>query len=582
MAETQTIFAVPTDAGRQGADIIERDPTPTPAALLNLLSAVTDGSLALILTFDRPLHPGEALVPGHYSVAPTGAGAAVAVASAALVDPAPGDLPNQVRLTLAFQGTGTEDYDVKVVGLLGACGEALGVDTASFVAVAVAPRVIDAIALEPTEILVRFTLAMGVSVEDPTHVAVTFDSGSLTVDSVDHDDDEVVVILDAGTPMVAGTEYEVAWSAVFDAADNAIDPAHASAVVTAPLVLAADEPQLQAATAAIGAAISELIGTPTTVLTTQLIPGDSAAEVESTLFFSDSGFFRIGDLSVGYTSRSTYALLGLTWHTLDVQPFDPGTPVEDANRQWSTVDCLWSEAGILTCPDDALDEVVADYGYPRLLAQIPTADLRQYAQTLHYLDRGTWWSCFRVLRWMFRWAALRGTGNLVGSDLTIPSAGVPNLGTLHDRWILVGADLSRIINAEVVGANVVIHLETGAGPFWGLIDNSGTVSYEIPAFRFEHTKRAPYPLKCGYFRVILYVSDPALVGTYIVESGLSSAAGVPRRGKLSTDWETAGYADAEGGFQNLYLRNAFADETLAVLADIVPAGTEVQVTSLAS
>jgi hypothetical protein len=145
MAEI-TIYTVPTpsEADWYGWPWEYVGPTPpTPDPTINLLSAVPDGPLALVLTFDRA-PGGDALEAAAYALSALDGGYLPEVLSAAYAPDPSHDFSHKVRLTLGQQCTEGDTYRVTVSGIVGPCDEALGTATADWEAIGTGPAVLSA------------------------------------------------------------------------------------------------------------------------------------------------------------------------------------------------------------------------------------------------------------------------------------------------------------------------------------------------------------------------------------------------------------------------------------------------------
>ena len=200
------------------------------AATINLLSAVTDGPLTLVLTFDRP-PAGAVLSAGSYTITTSGGGHVPSVASVALDAVPPGEVyPFGVRLAFAEQATDGESYAVAVAGITGPCDEALGVDSASWTAEAVAPQAVSAQAshldlavtfdadLDPATIGDPGDWTLAGMTSPPTILSVTLDVVASLVD----------LVLDG--ELATGATI-TAPATVTDTSGNAVDAAHRTATV---------------------------------------------------------------------------------------------------------------------------------------------------------------------------------------------------------------------------------------------------------------------------------------------------------------------------------------------------------------
>ena len=115
-----------------------------PPSMIDLVSAANDGSTTLVLAFSMP-PAGAVLDPASYVMTALDGGVALAIASIVLGAPAPGETyPTTARLALVHQGTNGKTYRVDVAGVTGPDGEALGVSTRTFVAVATRPALVSA------------------------------------------------------------------------------------------------------------------------------------------------------------------------------------------------------------------------------------------------------------------------------------------------------------------------------------------------------------------------------------------------------------------------------------------------------
>lgn len=551
-------------------------PETTPT--LDLLSATPDG-LDLVLLFNRP-PAGDVLDPASYTLATLGDYYLPAIVAVALEPVPPGETyPFAVRLTLGAQTWGGGGYTVTVADLVGPCDEPLGINVATWTGVATAPRLLSADLVDTEHVLLTFDTPMELFA-DP--VVELIDGAPVAVASVTAPT-PTTMLVHLAAAVVPAEEYSVTAPAdATDISGNTIDAAHRVGTFST-----WDTPEtegvLEALTGILGEMLAEMAGTPTTRLTEALASGGATAHVESTMGFEAAGRFRIGERTVEYAGRTIDSLTGLVWPPYCFDTFDPGTPVEDDNGLYSIHDRLRAEAGILTCPDDAIDATAQDYGFPRPLAEMAADDVRHYAATLYYLDRGTWYAVFRVLRYMYRWAAHRGTTGAYSSPvLTVPVSQCPEeVEDLHDRWCYIDGRLCRIVNAVLATVDgvpsVQMTMEGIKTPFCQAAPaGDATVVWELLAFRLEETTRNP--LRVAYLKIILYVPGADLSGTYLLESGPADDANRPRRGKLAADWTSEEpHEDDGGGFQSLYLTQPYRQITLDVINEVVAGGVQVEV-----
>lgn len=210
--------------------------SPAAVPTINLVSAVPDGPLALILTFDRP-PAGTVLDVGSYVLATDGGGYVPAVLSIAF-EPAPeGEIyPVAVRLILAAQATGGEEYSVTVAGIEGPSGESLGTAVAVWEAVAVVPQVVSAAAVGYLGVAVLFDASVqGCGTPGAWDLQPAAGGSPLVID-------DVLIVgalvrLSLTDQLVPGREYTVtAPAATTDTSSNPVDPAHKTATFTAPSV----------------------------------------------------------------------------------------------------------------------------------------------------------------------------------------------------------------------------------------------------------------------------------------------------------------------------------------------------------
>ena len=667
--------------------------TPCPVPTISLLSAVPDGPLALVLTFDRP--PGGAyLTSGSYQIVGIGAGAGVVpnISSMALVEVAPPGYSHAIRLEFVDQFSGDDTYEVTVQNLTGACGEALGDATAQFVATSVAPRVLDG-GFGPglDHVWVEFSRTM-TGIADPGDWDISPEGGGAPIAVTAVGGTTTRPVLELAAAMDPETEYRVtAPAAAMDGSGTVLDATYDHAIFTTPaeagpltivsvatgsLVVtfsdaigggswddldaweltvldgAADLPEIEGAsldgdtislalscrltpggtyriqvpfdlensnleqiapgdavkdflvpltdappavtgflaawTGALGRALARIVGTPTTRLRALLQPTDTTARVETTLWFSETGGTAvIGSEVVQYGGITSGSITGLIRSGLVFDPWPIGTTIQDQTRHWSLRDRAWSETRMSVAPPDFVDSLAADLGARRPIAQMSIEDVRQFARALYYLDNGTWWAVFRVLRWMFRWASRSGSDGVARSPapgepanlLDIPTTSLSGR-SMADRWVIVNGSICRVINATVAGdpAVTTLMLEPADGPFWqapGLVAGQTGVAWEVLAYRIEETQWRPTGIrKSAFLRITLFAGAPSRPATYLLTSGLAADQGMPARGKLMADATVPG-----PGRHAFYLAQPYATVTRAVLRDVVSAGVEVVVVS---
>ena len=364
------------------------------------------------------------------------------------------------------------------------------------------------------------------------------------------------------------------------------------------------EPILEATMGAITARLADVYGAPRTRLRRALAPGDTVAYVESCYGMpTTAGRIRIGrEKEATYTTRTGRRLEGLVrsdeWTTLETHPVK--TEVIDDSLTYSMAARVFSESNPATCPDDALESVARMLGFPRPLRQMTDEDLRRYLTTRYYLEAGSWWAMFQVLRHAFRWASRTGANGVVRHVagppswvyLDVPEASLPFSSALQQRWIYVDGRLCRVATAyeapHHAPATTTLLLYAHDGPYWqgaAPLADGATVDWELLAFRHQEGQFVPAggnPAnnRVGLVRIQIFSpSSSGLGGTYLLSAGLTSASPPPGRyprGKLSAS--AAVYP--RPGRQGFYLSNPYARTTRRTLVDVVAAGVEVEVKSL--
>lgn len=349
----------------------------------------------------------------------------------------------------------------------------------------------------------------------------------------------------------------------------------------------ADEGVLEALTGAFGSQLAKAQGQPVTRLAAPLAPGDTMAEVESTLHMpATGGIVRIGPEKVPFGACASNQLTGLIRAANIVDTYPIGTEVRDENYEWGQARRAWAETTLSKCPIDFVDVAARDKGSPAPLAAMPAADRRAYAVVRHYLDAGTWWAAFRVLREGFRWASKSGSNAETFAALSggvrridVPTASLP-AADLHDRWIEVGGRILRVrVGTTGVAAGMTtLYVEGAGGPTWepseDLADATG-VSWELLAFRLVECQLGYYEADrlLGLLVVYIYATMAVLPSTYLVTSGLATPQSRLMRGKLSP-WETI---PGHSNHQSFYLAQPYRTAVLSMIEDVVPAGVEIRV-----
>lgn len=400
------------------------------------------------------------------------------------------------------------------------------------------------------------------------------------------------VTLGLAGPMSPGGSYEVTAPADIPG----IHDRDASFVCDDFRTALGDEGVLEALTGAFGSQLAKVAGQPVTRLAAVLAPGDTTAEVESTLHMpAGGGVIRIRGEKIPFTAAATTQLTGLVRAANIIDTYPIGTEVRDDSYEWGQARRAWSETTLSKCPDDFVDVAARDKGSPAPLAAMPVDDRRAYAQVRHYLDAGTWWAAFRVLREGFRWASRTGTdartyaaasGGVRRVD--IPQTSLPPTEWLHDRWIVIGGRTLRVraARSDVAVGQTTLYVEAAGGPTWEPSEDftdATAVSWELLAYRLVECQIGYYAADrlFGLLVVYLYIATGFLPSTYLLTSGLAVPQGRLMRGKLSGPYGGYGpYGPPPAGHSNhqsFYLAQPYRTAVLGMLSDVVPAWCEIRV-----
>lgn len=571
-------YAQPRPVGPPDAGIYEwQFPVP------EVLSATAPDFVSVVVTFDQAMAALPDLEDHTlWSVVPLGAGVATVIASATQT------APDEVTLVVSTMSP-AQGYRVT------------------------APATVEStfgIPINPLGRSADFTTGSGtiVSVACPDRwtVVVTFDfvpvGGSLLVVgawAVEHTDgasdeppvdsvaqDGVTVTLTMLGPLSPGGSYEVTVPA--DVPD--VGGASATFVCDDWRTAASDEGVLEALTGAFGSQLAKVGGQPVTRLAAPLAPADVEALVESTLHFpATGGVLRVGSEKIPYTAATSFLLTGLVRTATVVDTYPIGTEVRDDSYEWGQARRAWAETTLSKCPDDFVDVAARDKGSPAPLAAMPTDDRRTYAQVRHYLDAGTWWAVFRVLREGFRWASRTGTDARTYATASggvrrvdIPQASLPPAEPLHDRWIVIGGRVLRVraARSDIAAGQTTLYVEANGGSTWepseDFTDTTG-VSWELLAYRLVECQIGYYEADrlFGLLVVYLYITAGFLPATYLIDSGLATPQSRLMRGKLGPydPVTNEGYP----AHQSFYLAQPYRTAVLDMLSDVVPAWCEIRV-----
>ena len=411
--------------------------------------------------------------------------------------------------------------------------------------------------------------------------------------------DEVVLTVEPR--LTPGGLYRVTIPAdAADVAGNVPSPVYGDFVVAVGWPAApVREGLLEAMLGALGDELARLVGTPRTRLTAPMAADATVADVESTLGFAASGQAYIGNRLVTYTGLLGARLVGLaheqvegddgTLYPLHRDALPIGTPVEDANRQWSLRDQAKACTMIERCPESFLPTLGRDMGFGRPLAEMTVQDYRDYLTVQNYLPRGTWQSVYRVLRPMLRWASLTGTDGRVVEAGGVLWLECPSLVTSrpHDRWIIVRGRWCRVREARRVAGLLRLRLESTDGPQWQAHDlavGMTGVSWEMLAFRVSlgrggsrigATGTETGFERAGVLNVSLFLLSP-VPSTFLMGTPTISTDGRTPAGIVRADY-TAESVDVWPWFLLTYPKRP----TTEVLSDVVPATTFVNVKVLA-
>lgn len=349
-----------------------------------------------------------------------------------------------------------------------------------------------------------------------------------------------------------------------------------------------DEGVLEALTGAFGTQLAKVGGQPVTRLSLPLAPGDTAATVESTLHMpAAGGIVRILGEKIPFGAATSCLLTGLVRSATVIDTYPVGTEVRDDSFEWGQARRAWAETTLSKCPADFVDVAARDKGSPAPLAAMPTADRRTYAQVRHYLDAGTWWAAFRVLREGFRWASRTGTDAQTYAAVSggvrrvdIPQTSLPPAEPLHDRWLVIGDRVLRVraARSDIAAGQTTLYVEAAGGPTWepseDFTDDTG-VSWELLAYRLVECQIGYYEADrlFGLLVVYLYITAGFLPATYLITSGLATPQSRLMRGKLSDSGAPVGHSN----HQSFYLAQPYRTAVLDMLSDVVPAWCEIRV-----
>lgn len=327
---------------------------------------------------------------------------------------------------------------------------------------------------------------------------------------------------------------------------------------------------LEALTAVWGEQLDELAGTHGTKLTAPLPLLQAFAEVESTLGFPDEGVFYVGGERIDYSGKDDGVFAGLTRPVEYQRLHSVGSVVEDWSRWWSAYEQARRDVYPSMAEGRWLDVQSLKYGERRPSWPMTDETWREVLLELLWLDRGTWWAVWRVLRAVLKpWqkydaaAVVEHHGTAVNAAFDFRLRHVHRYVTIDDRGPY------RIV--AVAGTNAV--LATHGGPWWIPAEQASSPSASVALLPFtieEHDD--------GWVRIGAAVppAEANVPPTYLRPQGppWATPPEVPRGGQLMPDQS---FVVPGSGDRPLYLGGGFQARLAAWLRDVLVAGARCRV-----
>jgi hypothetical protein len=586
--------AVDTGEATACADDLDGNPRPQGAApdrgayelqgtAPYVVGASASGYTSVAVVFDQDVTGVELEDDTAWAISPLGAGAAVAITAAAY------DVPTRTVALTTSAHTPAEDYRVTAPDLIESL-VGVAIDPAGKTADYLTDGNTWAVTIDgPRTITATFQFDPGVDVSAPAGWGVAVADGVSDVA-------RLASGAQVGAVVTLTTDFDLTPGGIYGVTCPwlAAGVAEASATLLAACTHWGPTPPvvgpLQALIAATANELARQGGDPRTRLSVSLAPGATEAVVESTFGLPEAGTVRVGSEEIPYASRDGFRLFGFVRATVPAgQVTHPaGTEVVGVLSGHSSRERLATERIITLCPADALDALARDLGFPRPFSDMTAENLRAYLRARLYLASGPWTAVLRVLRPALAWTSVGNTNGAVriaGADvwLDVPSTSLGGgVTVLHDRWIDVDGRLCRIVTADTTTTpgTTSLLLESRAGYFWQaadhVTDGQTDVAWELLAFRLRldpNAARAAKP-RGGLLVVYLYATQSA-GSTFLITSGLALPQGRLERGKLSAS------SASIGDGQSFYLAAPYARTVREILEDVIPAGIEVKVVSLA-
>lgn len=334
---------------------------------------------------------------------------------------------------------------------------------------------------------------------------------------------------------------------------------------------------------ALGEELTRLHGHVSTRLVAPLPASGVVALVESTIEFPDVGVLYVEGERIPYTGRGLASFTGLVRDPHRAVLHPQGVELADGSRSFSRIDEARADRLVTRAEGWALDRFGRDHGEQRPLALDDEA-YRALLRVLLYLERGLWWSLYRVLAEIT--AAWTRTGT-AGTNPATPQRLTAAPGTFSDQdrgRPLVARGLVHRIR-EVAAGGDSVDLQPTRGPWWcagNWGDGDPAVPWSIPPFRILELP----DLEPGIVVVDLFLPASRLpLPSYLLDRDPAlptdpelTPVGWPFGHQVLTD-----ELDPGSGWGCWYLPGLPDDDALLVLLEeVVPAGVDVRLATVAA